>query len=132
MIALLDTNAYTAFTRGSANVLEVVLAADEVAMSAVVVGELLYGFRWGRQFDNNMATLQEFMDSPKVRFLDVTRATADLYAVIMAALRSKGRLIPTNDIWIAAQSMEANAALVSADAHFESVDDLAWVRLDAR
>ena len=132
MIALLDTNAYTAFTRGTANVVEVVLAADEVAMSAVVVGELLYGFRWGRQSDNNMATLREFMDSPKVRFLDVTRATADLYAAIMAALRAKGRLIPTNDIWIAAQSMEANASLVSADAHFESVDDLDWVRLDAR
>ena len=35
--------------------------------------------------------------------------------------------LPTNDIWIAAQAMEAGAELASVDHHFEDVDGLAWV-----
>lgn len=44
---LLDTNAYTALMRGNASVVEAVRQAGQVLMSAVVVGELLYGFRHG-------------------------------------------------------------------------------------
>ena len=46
-------------------------------------------------------------------------------------LQSKGRPIPTNDIWIAAHAMESGADLLSFDPRFESVDGLAWVRLPA-
>jgi len=34
--------------------------------------------------------------------VEVTRATADRFARIAAALRAKGRPIPTSDIWVAA------------------------------
>ena len=35
--------------------------------------------------------------------------------MIAADLRAKGRPIPANDAWIAAQVMETGAALISAD-----------------
>jgi predicted nucleic acid-binding protein len=54
----------------------------------------------------------------------VTLATADLYALVYAALRRKGRPIPTNDLWIAASSLEHGAALLSLDAHFQAIDGL--------
>jgi predicted nucleic acid-binding protein len=46
-------------------------------------------------------------------------------------LRKKGRPIPTNDIWIAAHTMEADADLISSDPHFGRIDGLPWVSFPA-
>ena len=56
-----------------------------------------------------------FLDSPYSSFIEAGPVTADRYARIAAALRAKGRPIPTNDVWIAAHAMETGADLVSAD-----------------
>jgi tRNA(fMet)-specific endonuclease VapC len=61
----------------------------------------------------------------------VTITKADRFARIAAALRAKGKPIPTNDIWIAAQAMESGAELLSFDEHYSSFDGLAWRRLQA-
>jgi len=57
----------------------------------------------------------------------VTFVTAERFGRIAAALREKGRGIPTNDIWIAAHAMETGADLVSFDTHFGEIDGLVWV-----
>ncbi len=59
----------------------------------------------------------------------MTLNTADRFGRIAAALRTKDRPIPTNDIWIAAHTMESGADLLSYDRHFSAVDGLAWVPL---
>ena len=59
----------------------------------------------------------------------MTLTTADRYSRIAAALRTKGRPIPSNDIWIAAHAMETGADLISADRHFEQIDGLAWTHV---
>jgi len=44
-------------------------------------------------------------------------------------LKAKGSPIPVNDIWLAAQSMETGAVLVTFDSHFDRVDGLRlWTR----
>jgi predicted nucleic acid-binding protein len=53
-----------------------------------------------------------------------TAATADLYALVYAALRRKGQPIPSNDLWIAASCLEHGAALLTLDAHFQAIDGL--------
>ena len=98
-------------------------------MSVVVIGELLYGFRSGSRFERNAAGLRSFLDNPYVSLVPVGLVTADRYSRIAAALRAKGRPIPTNDVWIAAHAMETGADLLSADRHVEVVDGIAWVRL---
>ena len=110
----------------------VVRGATEILMSAVVVGELLYGFRNGSRFDRNVADLRSFLDNPYVSFVPVGSTTAERYSRIAAALRAKGNPIPTNDVWIAAHAMETGADLVSADRHFEVVDGIAWLRLGSQ
>jgi tRNA(fMet)-specific endonuclease VapC len=62
----------------------------------------------------------------------VTRTTADRFARIAAALRVKGRPIPTNDIWVAAHAMETGAELLSFDSHFAEVEGLAWTSPSAQ
>ena len=132
MRVLLDSNAYSRLMRGDDQTSAVVRDATEVLMSAVVIGELLYGFRNGSRFDRNAADLRSFLDSPYVSFVPVGPISADRYSRIAAALRAKGNPIPTNDVWIAAHAMETGADLVSADRHFEVVDGIAWLRLGSQ
>ena len=132
MRILPDSNAYSNYSRGNQRVGEIMWAADEIFMSAIVVGELLAGYRGGTRFEINSAELRSFLANPNVSVIPVSTVTADHYARISASLRAKGRPIPTNDVWIAAHAMETGADLVSADSHFEYVDGLAWVRIPAR
>ena len=132
MRALLDTNAYSYLARGGYAVGEIVRTADEIFLSVIVMGELLYGYRIGSLFESNATELSTFLARDNVNLVPVTPTTADYYSTIMASLRAKGRPIPTNDVWIAAHAMEMDANLVSADSHFENVDGIAWVRIPAR
>jgi len=121
---LLDTNAYTAFMLGAAEVVDVVAHADRLYLNSIVLGELLGGFAAGTREPTNRAELARFLDSPRVEVLPITADTADSYALIYAGLRRKGHPIPTNDLWIAASAMEHGAALLTRDAHFSHIDGL--------
>ena len=129
MRVLLDTNAYSLLMRGHEQVAEIVRSAEELLFSAVVVGELLYGFRRGSRFEQNAAELRSFLNNPYSTFVEVSSVTSDRYSRLAAALRAKGRPIPTNDVWIAAHAMETGADLVSADSHFEHVEGIVWIPL---
>lgn len=131
MRILLDSNAYSAWKRGHQGIADLVRSAREVLLPIVVVGELLYGFRYGSRPEQNIRELRLFLDNRRVNVLGTTMTTADRYARIASALRSKGRPIPTNDIWIAAHAMETGADLVSSDRHFAAVEGLAWVPVPA-
>lgn len=122
----LDTNTYSALMRGDQRVAAVVRSATELALSAVVVGELLYGFRCGSRYETNLTGLHTLVSRPFTRVLDVTWVTADRYARIAKSLREKGRPLPVNDIWIAAHAMESGAELLSYDQHFAHIDGLVW------
>jgi tRNA(fMet)-specific endonuclease VapC len=124
---LLDTNAYAAWKRGDKATAEIVRRAERILFSAVVAGELHFGFRRGSRTRRNLAELAELLASPFTTFLDVTETTADRFGRIAQGLREKGRPIPTNDIWIAAHALESGADLVSFDRHFEAVDGLVLV-----
>ena len=127
----IDTNAYTAFKRGDAAVIEVLQHAQEIQISVTVLGELLAGFAAGTREAANRRELTLFLNSPRVKLVASTAATADAYALIYAALRRLGQPIPTNDLWIAASCMEHGAALLTLDAHFSQVGGLrVGVRLD--
>ena len=127
----LDSNVYSLLFRGHPLVAEIVRRSQEVVLSAVVIGELLYGYRYGSRMARNLRELDDFLVNPHVTLVTVSRTTADRYSRIATALRAKGRPIPTNDIWIAAHAMETGTELISSDGHFKHVDGLAWVHVPA-
>ena len=129
MRVLLDSNAYSQLMLGREQVSRIVRDAEEVLLPAVVLGELLYGFRHGSRYERNAQDMRAFLDNPYVSLVPVGATTADRYSRIAASLRAKGRRIPTNGLWIAAHAMETGADLVSAARHFEHVDGIAWIRL---
>lgn len=121
---LVDTNAYTAFMRGEAVIVEVITHAPQLFVSSTVLGELLAGFAAGTRESKNRSELAQFLNSPRVGVYPVTADTADSYALVYASLRRKGQPIPSNDLWIAASALEHGAALLSLDAHFANVEGL--------
>lgn len=131
MRILLDTSAYSAFFRGHPSALALLRRADTIALTPVVLGELLAGFRRGRRPARNRAQLEELLDSPRVEVVPVDEETADFYAEVHSALRAAGTPIPTNDVWIAASAMQHGLRLVTGDRHFERVAQVAVELLDS-
>lgn len=115
---LLDTSAYSLLMRGQTEVAGLLDAADEVSLPAVVIGELLAGFKKGNAEQRNREILDRFLSVPRVFTLPLDEETAERYAVILDYLRRQGSPIPTNDLWIAACAMQHGLVLITGDRHF--------------
>jgi tRNA(fMet)-specific endonuclease VapC len=61
--------------------------ADAVLISAVVRGELLFGFRNGTRYDENRAQLNAFLSRRFVQTIEVTLESAERFGLIAAQLR---------------------------------------------
>jgi tRNA(fMet)-specific endonuclease VapC len=121
-----DTSAYSGFRRGVPSVVEMISRSDSVLISPVMMGELLYGFRKGSKFEQNMKSLRRFLAHEAVEIAPLGEVTADRYSRIVMQLKRDGTPIPINDVWIAAQAMEHGAELLTSDRHFERVAGLAY------
>jgi tRNA(fMet)-specific endonuclease VapC len=121
---LLDTSAYVGFKRNLVQVVEIIIKAELILFSPIVLGELMFGFRNGTKFEENMNDLNKFLQHEIVKFVQIEKITSDRYSRIAAQLKRQGTPIPTNDIWIAAQTMEYGAELITLDKHFETINGL--------
>ena len=61
------------------------------------------------------------------RIYGISENTAEFYAEILNRLKTAGKPIPTNDIWIAAVAQEHGLRLFSKDRHFSYVAGLLLV-----
>ena len=129
MKILLDTSAYVGFKRNQDELVDIIVNSELVLISPVVLGELMFGFRSGSRFKKNFTDLNDFLKHEAVELVQIGAITADRYARIAAQLKLQGTPIPTNDIWIAAQTMEHGAELITTDQHFEKIHGLVYTRL---
>lgn len=117
----LDTSAYSQFKRGDASAVEIISSARVVGVPSIVLGELRCGFRLGAHRERNDRELEAFLANASVQVLNVDDLAASHYADIVVALRSAGKPIPVNDIWIAALAAREGAEVVTYDNHFSHV-----------
>lgn len=115
---LLDTSAYSHLMRGNKDIAKLLDEADEVFLSAIVIGELLAGFKSGSKDQHNKSVLHDFLSVESVGILYIDDETAERYSVIHAYLKKSGTPIPTNDVWIAASAMQHGLVLITSDQHF--------------
>ncbi len=127
--ALLDTNAYVAFKRKDARVVEALRHLEEIHVTPVVIGELLTGFKGGSKESRNRNELKQFLNNSRVRLTPVDDGTAEFYAHIYLSLKTKGTPIPPNDLWIASSALQHGLGLISLDGHFVHVDGLIVISL---
>ena len=123
---MLDTSAYVGFKRNAVEAVEIIVKAELIIFSPVVMGELMFGFRNGTRFKENMDDLDRFLKHEVVDLLPIGKITSDRYSRIAVKLRQQGTPIPTNDIWIAAQAMEQGAELITSDQHFDKISGLVY------
>jgi len=123
---MLDTSAYVGFKRNAVEAVEIIVKAELIVFSPVVMGELMFGFRNGTRFKENMDDLDRFLKHEAVDLMPIGKITSDRYSRIAVKLRQQGTPIPTNDIWIAAQAMEQGAELITSDQHFDKISGLVY------
>lgn len=89
-----------------------------LCICSIALGEFAEGFVHG-----NDPLVQMVRQTHEV--LPIDEPTALVYAQIARKLRTTGRLIGTNDLWIAASAVRHGVAVVTADvAHFTRIDEL--------
>lgn len=118
---LLDTNVIIAFFSGEKRVLDRIINA-EVLVSSTALGELYYGARKSAHVTDNLNRVEQF--SAAIQVLSCDAITASVYGEVRDRLRSKGRPIPENDVWIAAIAIQHDLTLATRDDHFDNVEDL--------
>lgn len=126
MKILLDTSAYVGFKRKIEEVVDIIASAESILFSPIVLGELMFGFRNGNRFKENMVDLNNFLEHEVVEFIQIGKTTSDRYSRIALHLKRQGTPIPSNDIWIAAQAVEHGAELITLDRHFENITGLVY------
>jgi tRNA(fMet)-specific endonuclease VapC len=121
---LIDTNRYSDLTRGDANVVRTIEAADQAFLPLFVLGELRAGFLGGSQAAQNERVLDRFLKKATVSVLLPDEQTTVHYAGIYQQLRRAGTPVPTNDMWIAALALQHGLHLYHRDAHFDHLPQL--------
>lgn len=126
-----DTSVLIDVLNGSRQKLRRKLAVGtQVGLSLFVEGEFRAGLSKAARGLASERALDDFIGLPNVVQLAPTSPVAKRYGEILHLLLSKGRPIPTNDIWIAAHAMELGATVVTADPHFKEIPLLDMLFVD--
>jgi len=124
---ILDTNALSAAADREPSALEVVARAEHLVVPVIVLGEYRLGIAQSRHKLSYESWLRDWVSAVSV--LDIDEETTHSYAAIGFELRTKGKPIPANDLWIAALCRQYSLPLLSRDRHFDFVPGLrriAW------
>jgi len=98
------------------------LIENEYYVPQITVGELYGGAHKSARPEHHCQKIQEFLTHGEV--VEMNLKTSIQYGEIWAALAKIGKLIPTNDIWIAALALQYGFKLISNDKHFANIDGL--------
>lgn len=119
---ILDTNALSAVAELEPDALQVAARAERLALPVIALGEYRKGIAQSRRRREYESWLRQW--TAVVPVLPVDEQTAQHYADIALELKSSGKPIPINDLWIAALCRQHAMPLLSRDRHFDLVNGL--------
>lgn len=119
---LLDSNIVIDLFRGDQRIISKINQIKEIKIPIIVIGELYFGAYKSKQISKRLEEIAQLKEL--VVILNVTKSTAKIYGKIKDQLRSKGKPIPENDIWIASIAKEHNHILLTKDNHFQNIDGI--------
>jgi tRNA(fMet)-specific endonuclease VapC len=126
---LIDTNALSLLAHDEPIALDhlrQLQSGDSVNACFIVIGEWEYGIYNAPNADKQ-SQVRASDDKVLNALAGIWESTPEIASEngrIQARFRKNGKLIPTNDIWIAAVANVHGATLVTNDKHFEHVPDL--------
>ena len=98
--------------------------SEVIFLSTVMLGELFAGFHRGSKFSTNKQELKSFLSKDGIKVINVTIETSEIFGEIESSLSRSGKMIPLNDIWIAAHTIETGSKLIPYDSHFKQIAGL--------
>ena len=125
---ILDTSAVIRLFKGTSREIgRAVAGAARIVIPLAAYAELQSGFeRQGAAATMERELFDSLLSTPGASVHHPDERTGVFYAKIFNLLRENGTMIPTNDIWIAAEAMAIGGVLYSSDRHFGSIALLDW------
>jgi predicted nucleic acid-binding protein len=117
----LDTCVVIDLIKGRKSAEKVVSRFAHLSISYVVLGELLLG---GHKASNPQERDKILHALEGITILNGNTMTAAIYAELRFDLEQQGTIIPQNDIWIAAISLQISVPLLTRDEHFRRIPKL--------
>ena len=84
---------------------------EDICISAITYGELLYGAYKSSFPERNLLALQLFLAT--IDIIPVNALVCDAYGIIRTSLEKNGIPIGPNDTWISAHALSQNCVLVT-------------------
>jgi len=119
---ILDTSIIIDFFLGLPQAKNQIENLTELYISAITLGELLYGAENSGNRSKHLKQVNEFANI--CRIIKIDDETAKIYSRVKSELKKTGKPIPENDIWIAATAIQNNLALIASDVHFTFIKEL--------
>jgi len=124
---LADTSVFIA--QEKSRPLRTELLPDEIAVSAVTIGELRAGVLTATDVETRTRRLRTLEAALALDPVPVDEAVAAEWARLRVLLRDTGQRMPVNDSWIAATAVALGIAVITQDDDFPRLDGLAVIRV---
>ena len=124
---LADTSLFVANESGRP--LQTDLLPDELAVSAITIGELRAGVLAAADTSARDQRLSTLTAALALNPIPVDEMVASAWARLRMALRDNKLKMPVNDSWIAATAMSLNIPVVTQDDDFPSLGELDVIRV---
>ncbi|HZR18947.1 MAG TPA: PIN domain-containing protein [Verrucomicrobiae bacterium] len=126
---LIDSNLWIAIERGRISAADIyaITGSGGIFVSPVNLAEIRFGIELIQDAAQRNRALRMLRRMQRKPLLRITGQTADVFGRIAAALSQSGRghEFRIQDIWLAAQAIERNCTLLTANAKdFQDVPDL--------
>ncbi len=124
---LADTSVFIARETGRA--LDIAAFPDQLAVSAITIGELRAGVLVATDTTVRSRRLATLTAALALQPVPVDEAVAASWAELRVVLRDRGRRMPVNDSWIAATAMALEVPIVTQDDDYPEVPGLVVIRV---
>lgn len=119
---LLDSSVLVLSLRQDATTFQRLARAKALYVSSVALGELYYGAAHSIHVEKSLGEVDGIVHSMTILVSD--SATAKIYGYVKHVQRTKGLMIPDNDLWIAATAIQYRLTLATRDRHFSWIAGL--------
>ena len=122
-VFVLDTDHCVAVLRGQLHLADKVGPDEELAVTAITLGELIWGARRSRKVEENLDAIRRLLES--VRVLSLDREAAERFGNLKAGLEAEGAPLGDFDLLIASIALVHDATLVTHNfRHFSRIEGL--------
>lgn len=126
---ILDSDHCVAILRAKLDLTGRITPDDELAITAINVGELVHGATKSQRATENLASLDVFMAA--LTILPYDEWSARYFGQLKAQLEQAGEVISDLDLQIASIALDHNAVLITHNhKHFSRLTNLAGLVLD--